>query len=61
LLWEENYPDRPLTGGFHLCRFSKEYGDFAHHFYRELDDARNMFIHLVAAYKFDAGLKRRAA
>lgn len=61
LLWEENYPDRPLTGGFHLCRFSKEHGDFAHHFYRELDDARNMFIHLVAAYKFDAGLKRRAA
>ena len=61
LLWEENHPDQPLVGGFHLCRFSKEYGDFAHHYYDELDSAREMFIHLRAAYEFDAQLKRRAA
>jgi hypothetical protein len=61
LLWEENHPDRPLTGGFHLCRFSKEHGDFAHHYYRELDKAREMFIHLRAAYEFDKELKKRAA
>ena len=61
LLWEENHADRPLIGGFHLCRFSKEYGDFAHHFYSELDSAREMFIHLRAAYAFDAELKKRAA
>ena len=61
LLWEENHPDQPLNGGFHLCRFSKEHGDFAHHYFRELDDARKMFIHLRAAYEFDATLKKRAA
>ena len=29
LLWNENYPDHPLVGGFHLCRFAKEQGDFS--------------------------------
>jgi hypothetical protein len=61
LLWEENHPDKPLTGGFHLCRFSKDHGDFAHHYYRELDSAREMFIHLRKAYEFDGELKKRAA
>lgn len=61
LLWEEAHPDQPLTGGFHLCRFSKDHGDFAHHYYRELDSAREMFIHLRAAYEFDKELKKRAA
>lgn len=61
LLWEENHPDRPLIGGFHLCRFAKDHGDFGHHYYSELEGAREMFIHLCAAYKFDAELKKRAA
>ena len=30
LLWEENYPDHPLVGGVHLCRFAKDHPDFAH-------------------------------
>jgi hypothetical protein len=60
VLWEENHPDKPLTGGFHLCRFAKEYGDFAHHYYKELDNAWTMFSHLLAAYRFDAELKKRA-
>lgn len=61
ILWEENHPDRLLTGGFHLCRFAKEHGDFAHHFYPNLDEAAEMFLHLRAAYEIDKGLKRRAA
>lgn len=60
LLWEENNPDRPLTGGFHLCRFAKEFGDFAHHYYRDLSDALEMFLHLRAAYDFDSVLRKRA-
>lgn len=60
LLWEESHPEEPLVGGFHLCRFSKEHGDFAHHYYRELDDALTMFIHLRQAYEFDAALRKRA-
>lgn len=61
ILWEESHPDRPLLGGFHLCRFSKEHGDFGHHYYAELDDAREMFIALRTAYQYDAALKKRAA
>lgn len=61
ILWEENHPDRPLVGGFHLCRFSKEHGDFGHHYYAELDDAREMFLALRTAYQYDAALKKRAA
>jgi hypothetical protein len=60
-LWEENHPDQPITGGFHLCRFAKEHGDFAHHFFPELDNAWEMFRHLRAAYEFDKELKKRAA
>lgn len=59
-LWEENHPDMLLTGGFHLCRFSKESGDFAHHYYDELDDAWEMFKALRTAYEYDARLKKRA-
>jgi hypothetical protein len=60
-LWKENRPDRPITGGFHLLRFDKEYGDFHHHWYSDLDDAWEMFKHLRAAYSFDKKLKKRAA
>lgn len=60
-LWEETHPDEPLTGGFHLCRFSKEHGDFAHHFYPELGTAWEMFKRLREAYEFDKELKKRAA
>lgn len=59
-LWEESNPDKLLAGGFHLCRFSKEHGDFAHHYFKELDNAWTMFSHLLAAYRFDAELKKRA-
>jgi len=59
-LWEVNHPDMPLTGGFHLCKFSKDHGDFAHHYYDELDDAWEMFKALRTAYEYDAKLKGRA-
>lgn len=50
LLWEENYPEHPLTGGFHLCRFSKEYADFSHHYYGNLDDEAETFIKMRELY-----------
>ncbi len=58
-LWEENHPDRLLTGGFHLCRFAKSYGDFAHHYYPELNDAWEQFKLFLQAYKIDKRLKER--
>ncbi len=58
-LWEENYPDRLITGGFHLCRFSKENADFTHHFWAELDDAWEQFKLFLRAYHIDKKLKKR--
>ena len=59
-LWEENYPEHPIRGGFHLCRFGKETGDFAHHYYPELDEAWEAFKHMRALYDLCARLKKRA-
>jgi hypothetical protein len=58
-LWLENHPDMPLTGGFHLLRFSKEHADFAHHYWSELDEAWEMFLLFRRAYDLDKLLKRR--
>jgi len=58
-LWEENYPDRPITGGFHLCRFSKEHADFTHHYWSELNDALDQFKLFRQAYELDKILKKR--
>jgi hypothetical protein len=57
ILWEENRG--PVTGGFHIVRFSKENADFAHRYYADLDDAREMFLHLVPAYTLARSVKKR--
>jgi hypothetical protein len=49
-LWEENRPDLPITGGCHLLRFAKERGDFAHHYFQELDDEWEQFLLFRQAY-----------
>lgn len=50
LLWEENYPDHPITGGYHLCRFAKEQGDFAHHYFPSLTEEAETFLAMRALY-----------
>lgn len=60
-LWEENHPDQPIEGGFHLLRFDKEYGDFHHHWWGELGRAWQAFLHLRELYEIDKELKKRAA
>lgn len=60
-LWEENNPDQPITGGFHLLRFAKEHGDFAHHYFPNLDTAWRQFVLFREAYEIDKELKKRAA
>ena len=59
VLWEENYPDQPITGGYHLLRFSKERADFTHHYWSELDDAWEQFKLFSKAYELDKRLKKR--
>ena len=51
-----------IDGGYHLLRFSKENGDFGHHFYPSLDDdAWPAFLHLRALYDLNEKLKKRTA
>lgn len=58
-LWEVNHPDQPIQGGFHLLRFSKAGGDFAHHFWPRLDEAWEAFQHMRALYDLMAIIKER--
>jgi len=58
-LWDANNPNQPITGGFHLLRFSKEHADFAHHYWSELDDAWEQFKLFRKAYDIDKRLKKR--
>jgi PD-(D/E)XK nuclease superfamily len=59
-LWNEHYADDPITGGFHLIRFDKEYGDFHHHFWGELDAAWETFVALRRVYELEQELRKRA-
>ena len=58
-LWNENHPDQPLTGGYHLCRFSKDEGDFAHFHFQDLSMAWRLFLLYREAYELDKLLKKR--
>lgn len=54
ILWEENFPDRPLEGGYHICQFGKTGGEFGHH-WRAYDNprmvaARELFLCYRRAY-----------
>ena len=61
ILWEENYPDRPITGGAHLLRFSKsQHPDdpitFAHHYWSDLTLAKKQFLLYREAFDLDKRL-----
>lgn len=60
-IWEENYPDKPITGGMYLCRFAKNFPDFSSHYFSELDSAWEQFKLFRKAYEIDKHLKKRAA
>ena len=59
-LWNVNHPEQPMKG-LHICRFSKEGGNFAHHYYDSdtLDVAWRQFVHYREAYELDKLLKKR--
>lgn len=60
LLWDENRKQK-LNGGYHILRFSKENGDFSHHFFPSLDDEKRGFILMRELYDICAKAKKRAA
>lgn len=59
-LWNENAPNDPVIGGFHIVRFDKNSADFHHHYYKELDSAWISFQLMRDLYDLDAELKKRA-
>lgn len=61
ILWEENYPDQPIEGGYHLLRFDKTYGDFSHRWWAELETARKAFLLMRDLYGMQQELTDRAA
>jgi hypothetical protein len=50
ILWEENYPEHPIVGGVHLCRFSKEQAEFNHHWFGSLDEETATFLLMRSLY-----------
>lgn len=61
ILWEENRPDQLITGGFHLMRFAKDTPDFSHHYWGELEEAKEGFLLMRRLYDIKATLDKRAA
>lgn len=54
ILWEENFPDKPVDGGYSIIRFDRG-GEFAHHWlppgHPKVIAAREYFLAIVTAYK----------
>lgn len=57
-LWNVNYPDKPIQG-YYIVRFTKEEGDFHHHYWQNLDQAWHQFELFREAYDLDKLLKKR--
>lgn len=60
MLWEENYPDMPIEGGYHIIRFDKQYADFHHHHWAELEVAKQSFLMMRQLYENAKELRKRA-
>ena len=56
-LWDENHPDKPLTGGVHLLCVAKESALFSHHHWEILPGAMEAFLHLLALHQLQPVLK----
>lgn len=59
MLWDENHPDELITGGFHLCRFSRDNADFGHSYFGELEGAKRGFLLMRELYEIDKTIRAR--
>lgn len=59
-VWNETHEEQ-ITGGYHIMRFSKDFPDFEHRYFAELDVALELFKLLRLAYDLDLALKKRVA
>jgi len=59
ILWEENYPEHPLIGGVHLCRFAKDHADFTHQHFGDIEDAKETFLQMRRLYDMVKATEKR--
>jgi hypothetical protein len=59
LLWKENFPTEPITGGYHIIRFSKVEADLAHHTWQNLEVCEEAFKHMRILYELVKQVKER--
>ncbi len=57
-LWNENFPDHPIEGGYHIIRTGKEIASFDHRWYGEFPGAWETFLHLRALYDLHKQIKK---
>ena len=57
-LWIENFPDNPLTGGYHIIRTGKEIAMFSHNWYGEFPYAWEVFLALRRLYDLAKEIKK---
>ena len=57
-IWEEIYPDEPITGGFHLLKFNRETGAFDHHYREGLPECFDAFLCLRKLYDCKKNLEK---
>jgi hypothetical protein len=58
-LWNENFPEKPITGGHYVLRFNRDYGDFTASWFGELEDAWQAFLRCRELYDLRAKVKAR--
>jgi len=59
ILYEENFQGEKIEG-YHLLRFSKEYLDFSHRSWENLDPAKEAFLHLLEYHRLKVEIDKRA-
>ena len=57
-LWNENFPNDPITGGYHLIKFNKTDGGFTHKYWANLEVAWEAFKLMLPLYEIDKTLKK---
>ena len=60
ILWNENFPDDQIDGGYHIVRFDKNHGGFAHHFWPDIPGADEAFLHMRGLYELLKPLEKMA-
>lgn len=57
-LWNENHPDNPIIGGYHILRVDKETATFTHKYIYNLDSAWRVFLQLLELHNAHKVLKK---